>query len=496
MSSKSALVIGSGFAGLSVATSLAAEGFQVKVLEKNTDLGGRARQWRSDGFTFDMGPSWYWMPDVFESYFEKFGRKPSDYYQLVRLDPSYSIVFGQDDFLDIPASYSDLRLLLEELEEGSGKLMDKFLKQAAYKYQVGINDLVYKPSRSLLEFANLRLLVDVLRMDVFMSFHRHVRKYFKNKKILQLVEFPILFLGALAKNTPALYSLMNYADIKLGTWYPEGGMYSVVNAMVELARENGVEFYQDTEVSELKVNRRGVITGISTNKGEFSADVVVAGADYHHVETKLLPEPFRSYSDAYWNSRVMAPSSLLFFLGLDTKIPNIRHHTLFFDESFPRHAEEIYTNPSWPSKPLFYLSAASLTDSSVAPEGGESLVILIPVATGLEDTPETREKYFDIVMDRLEKYVDRDLRSHIVVKRSYAHQDFIGDYNAFKGNAYGLANTLRQTAILKPSLKSKKVKNLYYTGQLTVPGPGVPPSLISGLVVSKEIVRDLSKQRQ
>jgi phytoene desaturase len=490
MPTKSVLVIGSGFAGLSAATNLAAKGLKVTLLEKNAEYGGRARQWSSEGFHFDLGPSWYWMPDVFEKYFGYFGKKPSDYYNLVRLDPSYLIVYGKDDALTIPADYEQLRLLLEELEAGSANQLDSFLQQAAYKYQVGINQLVYKPSRSILEFLSLKLLRDVIRMDVFMSFHRHVRKFFTHRKILQLVEFPILFLGAIAKNTPALYSLMNYADIKLGTWYPMGGMYSVVQGMVKLARENGVELHNETEVKELKVNERGLISGVSTDKGEFSADIVVAGADYHHVEMNLLPEPYRTYSNAYWENRVMAPSSLLFYIGLDTKIPGLQHHTLFFDEEFGPHAEEIYEKPAWPSKPLFYISAASVTDPSVAPEGCEGLVILIPVAPGLEDTPEIREKYYYIVMDRLEKYLNRDLRPHVKVKRSYAHKEFISDYHSFKGNAYGLANTLRQTAILKPSLKSKKVKNLYYTGQLTVPGPGIPPSLISGRVVSEEILKD------
>jgi phytoene desaturase len=491
MPTKSALVIGSGFAGISAATCLAAEGLNVKVLEKNAQPGGRARQWSREGFTFDLGPSWYWMPDVFEKYFGLFDKSPADYYTLKRLDPSYSVVFKGGDQMVIPADYQELRALLESMEVGSGARLDEFLGQAAYKYKVGINDLVYKPSRSLTEFASIKLLIDVLRMDVFMSFHRHVRKFFGNERIIQLMEFPILFLGALASNTPALYSLMNYADIKLGTWYPMGGMYSVVEAMVQLAREQGVEFITDAEVQGFKINRRGQITSVSTKSQDFSADVVVAGADYHHVESGLLPEKFRSYSNAYWEKRVMAPSSLLFYLGLNTRVNNIQHHTLYFDEDFGLHAEEIYKNPSWPSKPLFYLSAASKTDPTVAPQGGESVVILIPVAPGLEDSEEVRERYFDIVMNRLEAYTGQPLRKHIVVKRSYAHSDFARDYHAFKGNAYGLANTLMQTAILKPSLKSKRVKNLYYTGQLTVPGPGVPPSIISGQVVSREILKDM-----
>lgn len=488
---KRAIVIGAGFSGLSTATCLAAEGFAVTLLEKNLLPGGRARRLTADGFTFDMGPSWYWMPDVFDRYFARFGKKTSDFYELIRLDPSYRIVFGPGDAMDVPADYHQLKVLLEQLEPGSGPRLDAFLRQASYKYQVGINDLVYKPSRSITEFLDLKLLVDVIRMDVFTSFHRHVRKYFRHPKILQLMEFPILFLGAVAENTPALYSLMNYADIKLGTWYPVGGMYSVVEGMVSLAGSYGVQFEYGAGVTGFEFEGNN-IRRVLTEKGAYEADVVVGSADYHHIESSLLPPDRRNYGENYWDKRIMAPSSLLFYLGLDTKLPELEHHTLFFDEDFRLHAREIYTNPQWPSKPLFYMSIASRTDAHAAPVGGESLVILIPVAPGLDDSPEIREHYYGLVMERLEHYVGKPLRPHVRYKKSYAHRDFLSDYNAFKGNAYGLANTLTQTAILKPSLKSKKVRNLYFSGQLTVPGPGVPPSLISGQVVSREIVKEFA----
>ncbi|MFN4147788.1 MAG: phytoene desaturase family protein, partial [Runella sp.] len=360
------------------------------------------------------------------------------------------------------------------------------------KYEVGMNKFVWKPSRSIMEFASVKLLYDLGRMDVLQSFADHVRKYFKDPRLLQLVEFPILFLGATPQNTPAMYSLMNYAEIALGTWYPMGGMHQIVSGMVALAQEKGVKILYNQEVIKIEVSH-GTARQIHTTNGTFEADVVVAGADYHHVDSQLLGEN-RNYSENYWNKRVMAPSSLLYYLGVNKRIPKLLHHNLFFDEDFAQHAHEIYTQPQWPSKPLFYVSAPSKTDPTVAPEGSENVFILIPVAPGLDDDTETvREHYFDMVMDRLEKYVGEDIRPHIVYKRTYAHRDFISDYHAFKGNAYGLANTLLQTAFLKPSLKNKKVKNLFYTGQLTVPGPGVPPSLISGQVVAKEVVKEFGR---
>jgi len=488
---KKVIVIGAGFAGMAAAASLAQQGFRVQVLEKHDRPGGRARSFSAQGFTFDMGPSWYWMPDVFEKYFRKFGKTTADYYELLRLDPSYTVIFGENDFMPVPAQMPAMHALFESLEPGSSKKLDAFLNQAAYKYEVGINQLVYKPGRSLTEFLDWHLLQDVFRMDVFQSMHQHVRKFFRNEKIIKLMEFPVLFLGALPQNTPALYSLMNYADIALGTWYPRGGMYKIVEGMASLAESVGVEFLYNQEVNWLETEGKN-IQRVHTTEKIFAADVVVAGADYHHVEKALLPQAKQSYSDSYWNKRVMAPSSLIFYLGIDKKLENLQHHNLFFDEDFEPHAQEIYTTPRWPTNPLFYVSAPSKTDASVAPAGCENLFILIPVAPGLPDDESTRERYYDLVLNRLEKLTRQKIREHVIFKRSYAHQDFITDYHAFKGNAYGLANTLMQTAILKPGLKSKKLNNLYYTGQLTVPGPGVPPSLISGQVVAQEVAREFA----
>ena len=490
---KKAVVIGSGFAGMSAASFMAKYGWDVTVVEKHSIPGGRARTFSADGFTFDMGPSWYWMPDVFERYFKQFGKNVSDYYQLTRLDPSYRI-YWPDTEMNIPAAYDQLKALFEQTEAGSAKKLDAFLAEAAYKYEVGINKLVHKPSLSITEFINIDLAKGVLKLDVFTSMSKHIRKYFKHPKLIQMLEFPVLFLGALPQNIPALYSLMNYADIKLGTWYPQGGMYKIVEGMYALAKEQGVKFCFDHDVRSINIEA-GLAKSLSIladgKEQTLHADVIIGAADYHFIETTLLPAEYRSYTEKYWDERVMAPSSLLYYVGLNKKLSNVVHHSLFFDVDFEEHGKEIYDDPQWPKEPLFYVSATSVTDSSVAPEGQENLFFLIPVAAGLTgDTEELRDKYFDIIVKRFEEKTGEKIAENVVYKRSYAVQDFVNDYNAFKGNAYGLANTLMQTAILKPSMKSRKIKNLYYTGQLTVPGPGVPPSLISGEVVAKQIIKE------
>lgn len=483
---KNACVIGAGFSGLSTACFLAKAGYEVTVIEKHEGAGGRCRVWEADGFRFDMGPSWYWMPDVFEHFFNAFGKTSADYYTLERLDPSYRVFFEEEAW-DIPAGTEALGEFIEQFEKGAAKKLAQFIQEASYKYEVGMKSLVYKPGLSLTEFADMRVVKGLFKLDLFKSMSDHLRKLFKDPRILQLLEFPVLFLGAKPENTPALYSLMNYADIELGTWYPKGGMHEIVKGMQQLAEELGVRFQFHTEVKKIQTGA-GQVEKILTNKGEFTADVVIGSADYHHIESQWLEASERNYSESYWNSRTMAPSSLLFYLGVDKEVDGLLHHNLFFDADFAKHASEIYDHPAWPENPLFYVSCTSKTDPTVAPEGKENLFILIPLAPGLEDDDTLREKYFNLVMDRLEKRTGEDIRKHILVKRSYAIRDFKQDYHSFKGNAYGLANTLRQTAILKPSMRNKKLKNLYYTGQLTVPGPGVPPSLISGEVISKEII--------
>jgi phytoene desaturase len=486
---KKVAVIGCGFAGLSAATCLAKQGYDVTVFEKNDTAGGRARSLTSNGFSFDMGPSFYWMPDVFEKYFQLFGKKVSDYYELIRLDPSYRIYFGSGDFIDVPAN--GIESLFERLEPGSSAKLLTFLKEGKIKYDIGINDLVYKPGLSLSEFASFKLLSNVFRLHVFSSVSSYIRKFFRHLRIIRMLEFPVLFLGAAPKDTPALYTLMNYADIALGTWYPKGGMYKVVEAMVALAREFGVKFHFNSEVTQLSI-KDNRIDAIQVNDRRIAVDHVVAAADYHHVEQKLLPPGYRRYTEKYWQERTMAPSALLFYIGLNKRLTSMCHHTLFFDEDFDVHAKEIYKTPRWPGAPQFYLSCTSVTDTTVAPAGCENLVVLIPVAAGLDDTPALRQKYFDLVIGRVEKMTGQSIRDNIVFKRSYAHSDFSRDYHAWKGNAYGLANTLGQTAHLRPSIINKKVCNLFYAGQLTVPGPGVPPAIISGQVVAK-VITNLEK---
>ncbi len=483
-------VIGSGFAGLSAACFLAKEGHNVTIFEKNGTVGGRARVYTENGFTFDMGPSWYWMPDVFEKFFGYFGKIPQDYYELVKLDPGFQMIFSTDDSFPLPADIKDVYKIFEEIEPGAAKQLAKFLLQAELKYKVGMGSMVYKPCDSWLEFANMDVIVNAPKMQLLTSMKKHVRSFFKDARLIALMEFPVLFLGAMADKIPALYSMMNYSALTMGTWYPMGGMCEIVKAMEQLAVSLGVTINLNAEVQQIVVKDEEVIA-LETKAGMFATDAVIASGDYHHIEQQLLEKQYRNYTEQYWDKKIFAPSCLIFYLGVNKKVKKLIHHNLIFDTSLDAHASEIYEHPRWPSEPLFYVCAPSKTDRTVAPQGQENLFILMPVAPGLEDTEELRDRYFDIMMKRLEQLCVDTIKEHIVYKRSYCINDFTNDYHAYKGNAYGLANTLSQTAVLKPSLRNKVVKNLFYAGQLTVPGPGVPPALISGQIAAEQLLKTI-----
>ena len=481
---KNIAIIGSGFSSLSAACYLAKAGHNVTIYEKNDALGGRARQFKAAGFTFDMGPSWYWMPDVFDKFFNDFGKKVSDYFTLTKLSPAYRVYFGKDDFIDIEDTPEKICKKFESIEKGSGEKLKKYLKIAKENYEIGVTDMLYKmPGNSPLELVSKKT---IKRVRFFLSnIRKDVRRDFKNPKLRSILEFPVLFLGAKASNTPAFYNFMNYADFGIGTFQPPNGFHDLVNAMVDLGKSLGVKYKVNHELSKINVSNKKV-ENIVINGKSTDCDLILSGADYHHTES-LLPVKSRQYNNRYWKSRVFAPSSLLFYVGFNKKLKNVQHHNLIFDTDFNKHAEEIYDEPKWPTDPLFYANFTSKTNSKTAPEGSENAFFLIPIAIDLIDNEETRNKYFEKIISKMELYTGQELKSSITFKRSFCVNDFKSEYNSYGGNAYGLANTLFQTAFLRPNIKSKLVQNLYFCGQLTVPGPGVPPAIVSGELVANLI---------
>ncbi|NNK83276.1 MAG: phytoene desaturase [Flavobacteriaceae bacterium] len=489
---KTISILGSGFSSLAASCYLAKAGYDVTIYEKNSTIGGRARQLKKDGFTFDIGPTWYWMPDVFERFFADFDKKPSDFYELEKLNPAYSVYFDTNDYITIEDTLDKIYTAFEKEEVGSSKKLKRFIDQAKENYDIAIKDLVYNPGVSPLELVTLDTFKKLNQF--FSTIKKDVRKEFKNDRLAKILEFPVLFLGAKPSKTPSFYNFMNYADFGIGTFHPKKGMYQVILAIEKLAKELGVKIITNSPVDNIITEGNNAI-GIVSNGARHLSDIVLSGADYHHTET-LLESSLRQYSEKYWSKKTFAPSSLLFYVGFDKKLKNVNHHTLFFDVDFDKHAQDIYDEPNWPEEPLFYASFPSITDSSTAPDGKEAGIFLIPLAPGLEDTEALRDEYFNKIITRFEKLTSQNVTNNILFKESFCVNDFVKDYNSYKGNAYGMANTLLQTAFLRPKIKSSKVKNLYFTGQLTVPGPGVPPSLISGKLSSELIIKQLAKKEK
>ncbi len=485
-------VIGSGFSGLSTAAYLAKEGHEVHVYEKNDTIGGRARQFKDKGYTFDMGPSWYWMPDVFDKFFNDFDKTTQDYFDLVELNPGFQIIFPEAHTLKLSCNWDEVLQLFEKYEPGSSKKLITFMEEAEFKYNFGINKLVYEPGVSLKEVCTSEIISNVFRLQIFNSYRKHIAKYFKNPFLIALLEFPVLFLGTAPAKTPAMYSLMAYSGIKQGTFYPMGGFAKVIDGMAQICKDLGVKFHLNSEIKEIIVKNKRVVS-ITTDSHNDKVDSLICSADYHHIDKEILPPHLSNYSEKYWDKRVLSPSCLIFYVGVNKKIDKLEHHNLFFDEDIDVHTNEIYSTKQWPKKPLFYACCPSKTDPSVAPKNKENLFFLIPIAPGMEDTDAIRKSYFSKIIKRMERYCGQEIEKFIEYNKSYCINDFIKDYNSFKGNAYGLANTLFQTANLKPKIVNKNINNLFYAGQLTVPGPGVPPSIISGNVVANYVMNQRSK---
>jgi phytoene desaturase len=488
MSGKDLIVVGSGFGGLAAAALVARDGWNVTVLEKNDQPGGRAQVWKEKGFVYDMGPSWYLMPDVFEKFFSEFGKKPEDYMDLKRLDPHYRVIYSDDSILDIRSDLKKNFKLFDSLEKNGGKKLRKYLDNSEYQYQIAMDKFLYKDYKHLTDFFNWKMIKDGSKFHVFDNLDHYVGRFFENTKLKQILEYNIVFLGGAPKNSPALYSLMSHVDFNLGVWYPQGGMGAFVNAMFELAKEHGVEFKFNQEVKRIKVKNK-TVQSVVTDKNNYRADLFIMNADFAHVDLDLLGLKKRSYTEKYWDKRKIAPSAVLLYLGFDKRLNNLEHHNLYLQSNWEPHFETLFNNPGWPEEPCIYICCPSKTDPSVAPKGCENVFILVPVASDLDDTDIIREKYFNWSMKLLEKITGENLEKHLILKRIFSHRDFKSNYNAYKGTALGLAHTLGQTAVFRPQHKSKKLNHLYYTGHYNHPGIGVPM-----VVISSQIVADLIRK--
>ena len=494
---KRIVVVGAGIGGMAAAAKLAKEGFTVTVAERNDQAGGRARIWRRGGYTFDMGPSWYLMPEVFERFFAQFGKKTTDTYELTRLDPSYRVFFGQGEAHDVASDREQVKALFERIEPGGGAKLEKYLAEAAYKYRVAVGEFLYRDYRSVFDFLNWRMMTEGLKLNVLGRLDAVVRRQFGDRRARQILEYAMVFLGTSPNDAPAMYALMSHVDLTQGVFYPVGGMAAVAQGIRRLAEEQGVEFRLGTEAVRIATEGgRAVRVEARGAEGETIAlpcDAVLANADYAHVETELLAAADCRYPKSYWEGRVVAPSMFLLYLGVRKRLEKLAHHNLYFQENWDAHFDTIFRKPSWPEAPCFYVSCITKTDPGMAPPRCENVFVLVPVAAGLDDDDAVREAYAAKVIRHVEAVTGEEIAPHVEVKRIYSQRDFAGDYHAWKGTALGLSHTLMQTAVFRPAMRSRNVRNLHYAGQYTHPGVGVPMVMIAAEVAAENILKETGR---
>jgi phytoene desaturase len=488
---KKVIVIGGGFSGLSIAALLGKDGFDVTLIEKNENFGGRARVMKENGFLYDMGPSWYLMPEVFERFFSLFGKKVSDFYELKRLEPSYRVFFENEGFIDVFPDKNEILSLFKSFEEKGDKKIESYLNNAEYKYDIAMKYFLYKDFKNIFSFFNLRMATEGLKLKVFSNLDKVVSKYFESHKSKKILEYQVVFLGNSPYNAPSLYSILSHVDLNLGVWYPMGGMGKVVDALISLCRENNVKLINGEEVKGFEYDKKS-IKKVITTKNTYEANYVISSADYAHVELDLLEKPYRSFDKRYWDKKVMAPSMFILYLGINKKLKNLRHHNLYFSKDWDNHFKAIFEYPEYPKNPCFYICCPSYTDPTVAEKGKENLFILVPISCELKDEERIRKDYRDFLIKHVEGVIGEKFSNDIIYSKIYTIKDYEKDYNAFKGTALGIAHTLLQTAVFRPPHKSKKLKNLFYTGQYTHPGIGVPMTLISSEIVYN-IIKELEK---
>ena len=485
------VIVGAGFGGLAAAALLAKEHWDVLVLEKNEHIGGRARVWKEQGFSFDMGPTWYLMPEVFEDYFSLFSKKREDYYSLQLLNPSYRVFFGDGEQVNITPDLEETVRTFERFEAGGGRKLRKYLEQAAYKYDIIMKEFLYREYKSIFSLFNKRILLDGMRLSIFRNLDGLVSQQFSDHRAKKIIEYPMVFLGNSPWNAPALYSILSHVDLNLGAWYPYGGMGSVVDSLRQLGEGLGVQIETSKHVQKIETEN-GMVRRVVTSDDEYKCDVLLMNADYPYVEMELLEPVYRSYTAKYWENKVYAPSMFIVYLGLNKKIDALAHHNFYFADPWKDHFTSIFDTPSWPENPSYYVHCPTKTDTTVAPADHENVFILVPVATGLDDSDYRRQQFCERTVHHLERLTGEDIRDSVVVKKIFSHRDYEESYHAYQGTSSGLANTLLQTAFFRPAYRSRKVKNLYYTGHYTHPGVGVPMAFISSKIVSDRINRECS----
>jgi phytoene desaturase len=488
---KKVIIIGAGMGGLATALRLRYHGFEVTVLEKQSRAGGRSNLIEEQGFRADTGPTILVMKDMLEETYRSIGLDLDERLQFVQIDPNYRIFFHDDTHLDLYSNMAKLAREVERIEPGSAEHLFRFIGESARKYELGM-DFVTRNYDRITDLANPGAGMRMLRTSAHQNLYKQVGDFFRNDKLVKAFSFHSMFLGLSPFDSLAMYSLITYADLAMGMWYPMGGIYRIVEDMVKIGMEMGIHLLVNAPVSEIFV-QDGHVSGVLLDSGEFiPADIVVSNADLPYTYKELIaPHHRKDFSNKRLEKMNYACSGYILFLGVDRTYPHLRHQSIYFSEDYRANLDAIFKTKTLPEEPSFHLNVPTVTDASLAPKGHTLLYVLAPMPN-LEAAIDWNEASLIVrnkLLDQLERIIDPEIRQHIVWERDYRPTDWQKDINAVLGTAFGsLSQGFFQSAYFRPHNQARHIRGLYFVGQGTYPGIGVPMVHISARLVAERIL--------
>jgi phytoene desaturase len=500
MQKPTALVIGAGIGGIATAARLAKNGYDVTVLEKESTPGGRCNQLIRDGHRFDIGPTLFLMPEIWEETFTSLGERMSDHLELKRIDPTYKVHFDDGLQLELTSNIGEMQTQLEKVEKTAFAGFLSYIAEGSRHYKMSVEKFVGRNFYNIFEYFSLGNLPLLFQLKALKKHYANTNRFFKDERLKAAFTFQNMYLGLSPYDAPATYSLLQYTELAEGVWYPIGGMYAGIQALVSIAEKLGVKFIYNAPVKKLNVksskagserSRRIESVKLQDDR-EFTADIFVGNADLPYIYKELLP---KNKEAKKLDNKLYTCSTIMFYWGVDREYPQIAHHNVFLGADYKASFDQIFNDHTLPEVPSFYVHAPARTDNAAAPKGQETLYVLVPVghldARSEQDWEALVNRARQTVLTRLAKEMGAgSLKEHIKFEIVYQPKVWKERFNLEKGAAFGLSHNFWQVGYLRPQNRHKQYKNLYFVGASTHPGTGLPIVLLSARLTTERILKE------